>query len=149
MTRNDFTVGQTVYLKTISHLVDSWKKERVVKGVVSKIGRKYITVKYAFYEYRFNIENEFKQETEYAAEYELFLTEQAVYDYWQSAYLRAEINKFLARNGTRLQLRALKNMATILGIPLEPMDKSAFMNRSSACMEKYNDIEERVCDGQS
>ena len=79
MTRNDFVVGQTVYLKTISHLFDSWKKERIVKGVVSKISRKYITVKEGGWEYRFNIENDFRQETEYAIEYELFLTEQAVY----------------------------------------------------------------------
>lgn len=119
VTRNDFMVGQTVYLKTISHLFDSWKKERIVKGVVSKVGRKYITVKYNSYEYRFNIENDFEQETDYAVEYKLFLTEQAVYDYWQSTYLRTEINKFLARNGKRLQLRALKEVAQAIGIPLE------------------------------
>lgn len=120
MTRNDFMVGQTVYLKTITHLFDSWKKEHIVKGVVSKVGRKYITVnKSPFREYRFNIENDFRQETEYAIEYELFLTEQAVYDYWQQAYLRVEIGNLLARNGPKLQLRALKEAAKALGIPLE------------------------------
>lgn len=119
MTRNDFVVGQMVYLKTISHLFDSWKKERIVKGVVSKIGRKYITVKEGGREYRFNIENDFRQETEYAIEYELFLTEQAVYDYWQQAYLRVEIGNLLARSGPKLQLRALKEAAQALGIPLE------------------------------
>ena len=120
MTRNDFIVGQTVYLKTITYLFDSWKRERIVKGVVSKVGRKYITVKYTpFRECRFNIENDFRQETEYAIEYELFLTEQAVYDYWQQAYLRVEIGNLLARNGPKLQLRALKEAAQALGIPLD------------------------------
>lgn len=120
MTRNDFVVGQTVYLKTITNLFNSWKKERIVKGVVSKVGRKYITVKVgSSYEYRFNIENDFRQETEYAVEYELFRTEQDVYDYWQRAYLRAEIGNFLARNGSKLQLRVLKEVGQTLGIPLE------------------------------
>ena len=125
MTRNDFVVGQTVYLKTISHLFDSWKKERIVKGVVSKIGRKYITVKEGGWEYRFNIENDLRQETEYAIEYELFLTEQAVYDYWQQAYLRVEIGNLLARSGPKLQLRALKEAARALGIPLEYQKEGA------------------------
>ena len=125
MTRTDFVVGQTVYLKTISNLFDSWKKERIVKGVVSKIGRKYITVKEGGWEYRFNIENDFRQETEYAIEYELFLTEQAVYDYWQQAYLRVEIGNLLARNGPKLQLRALKEAAQALGIPLEYQKEGA------------------------
>ena len=119
MTRNDFMVGQTVYLKTITHLFDCWKKERFIKGVVAKVGKKYITVKVSqFREYRFNIENDFRQETEYSAEYELFLTEQAIYDYWQQAYLRFEIGNLLARNGPKLQLRALKGAAKALGIPL-------------------------------
>lgn len=119
MTRNDFVVGQTVYLKTITYLFDSWKREHIVKGVVSKVGRKYITVKEGGFEYRFNIENDFRQETEYAIKYELFLTEQAVYDYWQQAYLRVEIGKILAKNGQNLQLRALKEAAQALGIPLD------------------------------
>ena len=126
MPRNDFMVGQTVYLKTITHLFDSWKKEHIVKGVVSKVGRKYITVKETpFREYRFNIENDFRQETEYAIKYELFLTEQAVYDYWQQAYLRVEIGNLLARNGPKLQLRALKEAAQALGIPLDYQKEGA------------------------
>lgn len=38
MNRSDFIVGQTVYLKTISHVSDRWNKERIVEGVVSKRG---------------------------------------------------------------------------------------------------------------
>lgn len=126
MTRDDFIVGQTVYLKTITHLFDSWKKERFVKGVVSKVGRKYITVKVGLScEYRFNIENDFRQETEYCAEYKLFNTEQGVYDYWQQAYLRVEIGNLLARDGSKLQLRALKEAARALGIPLEYQKEGA------------------------
>ena len=119
MTKNDFMVGQTVYLKTISHLYESWKKEHIVQGVVTKIGRKYITVKCGGCEYRFNIENEFRQETEYGMEYELFTTEQAIYDYWQSAYLCVEIENLIARHRIKLGLRSLKSAAMALGIPLE------------------------------
>lgn len=126
MTRDDFIVGQTVYLKTISHLFDSWKKEHIIKGVVSKVGRKYITVKVGLSrEYRFNIENDFRQETEYGTEYKLFNTEQGVYDYWQQAYLRVEIGNLLARDGSKLQLRALKEAARALGIPLEYQKEGA------------------------
>lgn len=121
MTRNDFMVGQTVYLKTISSLRECWNKERFVTGVVTKVGRKYITVQDTpFREYRFSIDNDFRQVTPYSPEYQLFLSERAVCDYWQSVYLKFEIEKRLARHEIRLDLRTLENIAKELGIPLEP-----------------------------
>lgn len=120
MTRNDFMVGQTVYLKTISNACECWKNERFVTGVVTKVGRKYITVQYGpFREYRFNIDNDFREETPYSPEYQLFLSERAVCDYWRSVYLKFEIEKRLARHGIKIGLRTLKSIAACLEIPLE------------------------------
>lgn len=120
MTRNDFMVGQTVYLKTISNLCEGWKNERIVTGVVTKVGRKYITVQSgSYWEYRFNIDNDFRQETPYGAEYQLFLSEGAVHDYWQSVYLRFEIEKRLTGHKNKIGLRTLKSIAACLEIPLE------------------------------
>lgn len=116
-------VGQTVYLKTITHLNDCWKKEKIAEGVVTKIGRKYITVKdLSLRDHRFNIENDFREETEYSAVYDLFLTKQSIYDYWQSAYLQVEIRNYLSRNGQRgkrIPLRTLKEAAKVFGIPID------------------------------
>lgn len=117
MTRNDFMVGQTVYLKTVSHLFDCWIKETIHEGVVTKIGRKYITVKCGAWEYRFNIANDFRQETEFGTDYELFLTKQAVYDYWESAYLRVSLRKLLEQYGVKIHLSALREAAKAIGIP--------------------------------
>lgn len=119
MTRNDFSVGQTVYLKSVSHLYRHWENERIIEARVTKIGRKYITVESDFREYQFAIDDEFEQKTEYNIEYELFLTEQAIRDYWQSAYLRWEISSALAQRGRDLSLGALKDVALALGIPLD------------------------------
>lgn len=129
MARNDFVVGQTVYLKTVSHALECWKKEKIVEAIVSKIGRKYITVKTSPYcEYRFQLENDFREKTDYCDEFQLFLTEQAIYDYWQHAYLRTEIENHLKWNGEKLQLRALKDAAQAFGIPLDLPEKGARPN---------------------
>lgn len=122
MTRNDFMVGQTVYLKTISSLYECWKNERFITGVVTKVGRKYITVQDGpFREYRFNIANDFRQETQYSPEYQLFLSERSVYKYWQSKYLKFEIEKKFARYGNSIDLRTLERIAKELNIPIESM----------------------------
>lgn len=119
MTRNDFMVGQTVYLKTISNSCECWKNERFITGVVTKVGRKYITVQDGpFREYRFNIENNFRQETQYSAMYQLFLSEHAVYKYWRSKRLKFEIEKKFERYGNSIDLRTLERVATELDIPL-------------------------------
>ena len=115
---SDFKVGQTVYLKSISHLFECWKKERIETGVVTKIGRKYITVKRGIREYQFIIDEGFRQRTDYSIEYELFLTERDIRDYWQSAYLRFEIGNVIAKKGEELPLRSLMAAATALHIPI-------------------------------
>ena len=118
MNITDFKVGQTVYLKTITHLYNCWKNEIIFEAVVSKVGRKYITVKKDSLEYQFIIDEDFRQKTVYSIEFELFLSERDIRDYWQSAYLRHEISNVLAKNGKELPLRSLMAAATALHIPI-------------------------------
>lgn len=121
MTKNDFMVGQTVYLKTVYHPRECWKKERFTTGTVTKVGKKYITVQESpFREYRFNIYNNFRQETQYSLDYQLFLSEQDIKNYWKANYLLFEIAHRLQAFGTRLGVRTLEEIARLMGIPLEP-----------------------------
>lgn len=124
MSRSDFMVGQKVYLKTISHFRDCWKKEHIVEATVTKIGRRYISVRtgdkpYQGWEYKFDMQNDLRQKTDYAMEYVLYPTKQAIHDYWQSAYLLVEIEKSLRKHEYKVGLRTLKEIATALNIPLD------------------------------
>lgn len=142
MTRDDFSVGQTVYLKTISNWHDCWNREKILEATVTGIGRKYVTVAIGKdargWECQFYIDEGFRQKTKYSPDYVLFLSKQDILDYWQSVYLRHsiedELKKRYGHNQYRrgVTLQTLKNVATALGIPVESMDDT----------EKHNDIEE-------
>jgi len=97
MNKSDFHVGQTVYLKKVYRLPECWKNEHIEKGVVTKIGRKYITVRLYNWDYQFEIDENFRQKTDYSIDFELFLTEQDIRDYWQSAYLVYKIHNLFER----------------------------------------------------
>lgn len=124
MNKSDFHVGQTVYLKTCTNLAECWKHERILEGTVTKIGRKYITVDSNLFEEQFEIENNFRQKTEYSADMALFLSKQDIYDYWQKEYLKRELQKAFSfgrvlNNGKRnIDLESLIAIAKILEIPV-------------------------------
>lgn len=118
MTRDDFKVGQTVYLKTISHVFDCWKNERLIEAVVTKIGRKYIHVSDVPHrEYRFDINNNFREVTAYTPSYGLYLSKQDIFDYWNRWYLILNIKNVVSNTVTKLEIEKLMEIATILRIP--------------------------------
>lgn len=65
MKKSNFTVGQTVYLQAINdnarYLKDD--KTKIEKGIVSKIGSRYITVDIRNSSYQFDITNHFYGKT--------------------------------------------------------------------------------------
>lgn len=63
-TKNDYSVGQTVYLRKI--------RNPILESKVSKVGRKYVTLSTGD---QFEIKSG-RQKTDYAKEYELYLTKE-------------------------------------------------------------------------
>lgn len=118
MEKSDFKVGQTVYLKTRSYGM-CWEKEEIKEAAVKTIGRKYITVAVSpFREYQFDIEEDFREKTDASPTYELYLSKQDIYDYWQREYLLWKIRQELMVYRDTVDLYALKGMAQILHIGL-------------------------------
>lgn len=118
MEKSDFKVGQTVFLKTRSYGM-CWEKEKIEEATVRTIGRKYITVVISPYrEYQFDIEENFCEKTDRSPTYDLYLSKEDIYDYWQKEYLLWKIRQELTMYRDTVDLYALKSMAQILHIGL-------------------------------
>ena len=128
MNKNDFTVGQTVYLmvekgsnvaRGISDKtnIENWILEKTVK----LIGKKYITVSnknFTGYEIKFDIINDFRQVyTCGGADYRLFLSKQEIMDYMNSEriydYIKSKFNNW--DNRGKFSLEQLKAIEGIIG----------------------------------
>ena len=119
MEKSDFKVGQTVYLKTRKFGM-CWESEEIEEATIKTIGRKYITVAVSPYlEYQFDIEEDFCEKTDRSPTYELYLSKQDIYDYWQKEYLLWRIGRELMMHRDAVDLYALKSMAQILHIGLK------------------------------
>lgn len=96
MKKEDFKVGQTVYVYLIGNAARGKKtdEERIEEWEVVSIGRKYITAKKkGFYgEERFDSENGFLQDTRgYCRNYELYPTKEELLKMLHRKKLRSEI----------------------------------------------------------
>lgn len=109
MHKNDFKVGQTVYLKT-RRFGMCWEREEIEEATIKTIGRKYITV--AVSPWR-------EYQTDTSPTYDLYLSRQDIYDYWQKEYLLWKICRELTMHGDAVDLYALKSIAQILHIELK------------------------------
>lgn len=119
MHKNDFKVGQTVYLKTRKFGM-CWESEEIEEATIKTIGRKYITVAVSpWREYQFDMEENFREKTDTSPTYDLYLSRQDIYDYWQKEYLLWKICRELTMHGDAVDLYALKSMAQILHIELK------------------------------
>ncbi len=71
MHKNDFKVGQTVYLKTRNFGM-CWECEEIEEATIKTIGRKYITVAVSpWREYQFDMEENFREKTDTSPTYDL------------------------------------------------------------------------------
>lgn len=118
MEKSDFKVGQMVFLKTRSYGM-CWEKEKIEEATVTTIGRKYITVAVSpWRKYQFDIEENFREKTDTSPTYDLYLSKQDIYDYWQKEYLLWKICRELTMYGDTVDLSELKSIAQILHIGL-------------------------------
>ena len=82
MKKSDFKKGQSVFLFRVGDAVRGREtvEDRILSATVVSVGKKYITVDRGFSRLvQFEIDRNFRQRTDYAAEYELFLSEEDVY----------------------------------------------------------------------
>ena len=125
MHKSDFKVGQTVFLKTRSFGM-CWEKEKIEEATVKTIRRKYITVAVSSCrEYQFDMGENFREKTDISPTYDLYLSEQDVYDYWQKEYLLWKICRELTMHGDTVDLSELKSIAQILHIGLKDFGGAA------------------------
>lgn len=78
MKKENFKPGQTVYLLPVKYMAYEYRviEKRIRETKVVSVGRKYITVEYA--KTKFDIENEFREVTNYSIEYKLFLSKKDI-----------------------------------------------------------------------
>lgn len=94
MEKSDFRKGQTVFLLRIGNSDRGRKtvQERIMPATVISVGRKYITVDRGFScQVQFEIDRDFRQRTDYAADYALFLDEKEIYKHCERASMERNI----------------------------------------------------------
>lgn len=79
MKKEDFTPGQTVYLLPVRFMAHDYLRieKRIIETTVLSVGRKYIKVKFCG-GIQFEIENDFREKTNYSIEYKLFLSKEDI-----------------------------------------------------------------------
>lgn len=81
MKKDDFHKGQTVYLLLLSNAArGKHGEELIMESTVTAIGNKYITVSPGYYRgsVRFEIEDNFRQYSDYSPEHKLFLSREEI-----------------------------------------------------------------------
>lgn len=76
MKKEDFCKGQTVFLRENDGRLHG--KTWIVKATVVSVGRRYVTVKVYNQNVRFDIEDDFRQVTEYNPRYVLYLSKEMI-----------------------------------------------------------------------
>lgn len=117
MKKEDFKVGQTVYL-----LDHRWKEfeyhiiERRIKEVkVLTVGRRYITTDFCG-GMRFDITNEFRQDTQYTPTYSLYLSKEDIQREFKKKKAIKEIQEKITYGGGLLKRMTEEDLKTILTI---------------------------------
>ncbi|MFR3727703.1 hypothetical protein [Lacrimispora sp.] len=83
MKKEDFHKGQTVYLLLLCNAARGKHGEELIReATVTAIGNKYITVSPGYYStnVRFEIENNFREHSDYSPEHKLFLSREEIVD---------------------------------------------------------------------
>ena len=79
MTKDDFKVGQTVYvLQILNFRKDLTTEERIKEAKVLSVGRKYITVDF-WGSTKFDSTKNFKEKTQYSPSYALYLSKDQIF----------------------------------------------------------------------
>ena len=85
MTREDFKKGQTVYIFLVGNAARGKNEldSRIEEHEVISVGRKYITTRNKYnWQIRFNIDRDFREDTEYSVDHVLYLRREDIERHW-------------------------------------------------------------------
>lgn len=93
MKKEDFKPGQTVYLLPVRFMAFDYLRieKSIIETTVISVGRKYIKVKHCG-GIRFDINNDFREVTDYAIAYKLFLSKEDIH----AAFKRRKMEERIA-----------------------------------------------------
>ena len=93
MKKEDFKPGQTVYLLPVRFMAFDYLRieKQIIETTVASVGRKYITVKY-WDGIRFDINNDFREVTNYSISYRLFLSKEDIQKDFKRRKMEERIN---------------------------------------------------------
>lgn len=80
MKKEDFKRGQTVYLLPVRFMAFDYRRieKQIIETTVLSVGRKYIKVNHLRDGIRFDINNDFREVTNYSIYYKLFLSKEDI-----------------------------------------------------------------------
>ena len=117
MKKEDFKVGQTVYLLGQRFAeFDYHRIERRIKEVkVLTVGRRYITTDFCG-GMRFDITNEFRQDTPYTPTYSLYLSKEDIQREFKRKEIIKEVQEKMKHCGGLLKRMTEEDLQTMLNI---------------------------------
>lgn len=119
MTKQDFHVGQTVYLfHERNHCKDSTLEDRIIETKVISVGRRYLVVNY-WGRMEFDMTNDFRQKTIYSPEFVLYLSKEEIYLMIETRNQRHIVRDKLNRYLSTLPLEGLQEIMAVLNKYME------------------------------
>ena len=117
MKKEDFKVGQTVYLLEQRFTEFDYRRiQGFIKEVkVLKVGKKYITVDF-YGGLRFDIANEFREVTNYSPTYRLYLSKEDIQKEFQRKETIKEIQEKIRHSSGMLNRMTEEDLQTMLNI---------------------------------
>lgn len=114
MTREDFYVGQTVYLFHEWNCLNGLSiEDRIVETKVISVGRKYLAVDHCG-QMKFDMTNNFEEKTLYTPKYTLHLSKEAIYRKIETQRQYRSIRDELERHLWRVPLEGLQEIKAVI-----------------------------------
>ena len=91
MKREDFEVGQTVYLfRILNYTRGETLEDRIREAKVLSVGRKYITVDFCR-SMKFDIANDFREVTDYSPSFKLYASKEQIFQEYQRKQMENDV----------------------------------------------------------
>lgn len=114
MTKQDFHVGQAVYLfHEINYPKKSTIEDRIIEVKVISVGRKYLAVNY-WGKMEFDMTDNFRLQTPYAPEFTLHLSKEEIYQAVEADQIRFVLRDKLERSLNRVPIEGLREIMAII-----------------------------------